>query len=103
MDDIVLGFPPLQQALEQVSDLQEPQFEILRKEVTGSEGFKRSLERCERIANNLQSDLSPRDVFNMLTSLQFLYDNSRKWEVSERSGHDALNEFLEFAGLNQRL
>jgi hypothetical protein len=103
MYDLTSGFPLLPQALQQLCTLEESQFELLRQEVTGPQGFVRTLERCQKTADQLRSNLTPRDLFNILTSLQFLYDNSRRWEKADHSGHDALNEFFEFTGLNEAL
>jgi len=103
MDQLFFGFPPIQQALEKLATLTEEQFNSLRDEVLGPETFSRGYHRCEKLAEKLGADLSPRDVFNILTSLEFLYDNARSLEASERPGHDALKEFLEFTGLDETL
>jgi hypothetical protein len=104
MDEIIFGFPPLHEALDHIGELDEHQFQVLLEAVVGQQGFKRSFSRSESLANQLQGDLSTSDVFNILGSLNFLYDNSRKWEDEEKTERErALGQFLEFTGLNSKL
>jgi hypothetical protein len=104
MDEIIFGFPPLHEALDHIGDLDEHQFALLLEAVASQQGFKRSFSRSESLANQLQGGLSTSDVFNILGSLNFLYDNSRKWEDEEKTEREtALGQFLEFTGLNSKL
>jgi hypothetical protein len=103
MDEFSIGFPPIQQALQKLLDFSESDLQILSNQVATPEAFERSIERCESLAKQLEVGISPRDVFNILASLEFLYNHSRAWERSAPAGHDSLNEFLEFTGLNQKL
>src|SRR4051794_14874597 len=101
MNEIVLGFPPLRQALEKLSSLNEAQFQLLLQEVNGPKGYARSGERLEDLANKLQGKLNSHDIFNILTSLQFFYDSARKWEKAGQDSLEALNEFFDFTGLDE--
>lgn len=94
---------PSPQALEQMAQLSEAQFNVLREAVTGPEGFDLSLGRCEALATQLKSDLKTRDVFRLLSSLRFFYDRCRDWERGARDSATALREFIQLAGLFEDL
>jgi hypothetical protein len=96
-------YPPLPLALEQIAGLDDRQFRVLLETVNRPNGFDRSLERCRRIASRLDNGLPPRDVFNILGTLSFLYSRLREPGVSSDDLRATLREFLEFTDLGDNL
>jgi hypothetical protein len=99
MDEFFFQTQLIEATIEQLSKLSDLQFENLLKAIN-KEGFNRSISRCNKLARELESDLSSRDVFTLLNALEGFYDNSREWEGF---GREPLAELFEFAGINGEL
>lgn len=94
MDENFFQTQSLQATIEHLGSLSEQQFENLLKAID-EEGFDRSISRCNKLARQLNSALSPREAFSLLRVVEGLYDDLREW----RSVGDPLIEILEFAGV----
>jgi hypothetical protein len=96
-------YPPIPQGLDVLARLNDEQYKTLREAVSGPLAFDRSLSRVQQLTQQLQPGLNVRDVWSLIISLRFLYDHSRDWQEDGREVADALWDFLDFTGLNQKL
>lgn len=91
-------YPPLPDTLALVASLSEDKFRLLLEEITGPQAFERDIDRCTSLSESLgQKNIS--DVYNLLSSLNFLYVRCRELEASDIELTAGLREFLEISEL----
>lgn len=97
------NYSSLLSAVEAISRLNEEQYATLRGAASSVDGYDHPLSRCNEIAKELGGDFDASKVFQLLISLEFLYDRLREWESQERDGGKSLREFLEVTGFLKQL
>jgi hypothetical protein len=92
-------FPYYGVAASKVLELDDSQFEALRRAVAGETAFSRSRARLEALQAELGGTFTVSEVFYLLVSLEELYDQLREWtKGGGRSREEELAEFVEVTG-----
>lgn len=104
MDNVVFRyqFPQIAWALESIKQFSPYDYEMLLNEVTGDSGYSHDADRCRKLSSKLKEPFSAHEVFDLLTTLQFLYDRFREWEKTEKNAQKAFLDFLSLADLEKQ-
>jgi hypothetical protein len=97
------NYSSLVSSVETIARLNEQHYETLRDAISSADGYDHSLSRCNELAKKLNGEFDASKIFELLVSLEFLYDRLRGWEVQERDADKSLREFLEVTGLFKKL
>jgi hypothetical protein len=94
-------YPPLPEALKAIAALSPQAFEALRADVASAQAYTFSQKRCKALADIL--GLQYKQVYVVLSSVNFLYERFREWRGDDDKTEDVVREFLDATGLGDQL
>jgi hypothetical protein len=97
------NYSSLVSSVDMIVGLNEEQYTLLRAATSGEDPYDHSLSHCNELAKRLDGNFEAKRVFQLLVSLEFLYDRSREWEKRGRDRDKSLREFLEVTGIFEKL